>query len=145
MTRAPHGTDFHVDVDGLGRFCFARRTMGDVYRIRGRYNQITGGFYDDDGRMADLSALGYVTIQTLLVEGPEGFDLETLDPLVDDDYDEKVLRIFTALREKELSFRPRPTPSSEAAGQGHGTNVRPVVPAAVSAGTDGPALSASNG
>jgi hypothetical protein len=145
MTRAANVSDFHVDVADVGRFCFARRTVGDVYKIRGRYNQITGGFYDDEGRMADLSALGYVTIQTLLVEAPEGFDLESIDPLLDDDYDQKVLSIFAALREKELSFRPKPTARGKAAGPGDGADLRAVVPADVPAGTDGPALSAGNG
>jgi hypothetical protein len=136
MPRAANSTDFFVEVDGIGQFNFARRTVGDTYKIRGRYNQITDGYYDEEGRMADLSALGYVSIQTLLVEGPSGFDIETLDPLVDEDFDAKVLRIFSALRAKELSFRPRPAKGSEAAGQGNGGNVRPVVSEEIQPGPD---------
>ncbi|WP_429565670.1 hypothetical protein [Paraburkholderia sp. MM6662-R1] len=132
-------------MDGLGRFCFARRSIGDVYKIRGRYNQVTGGFYDEEGRMADLSALGYVTIQTLLVEAPDGFDLDSLDPLVDDDYDQKIVSVFAALREKELSFRPKPAKGGKAAGPRDGANVRAVVSPAVPSGPDGPSLSAGNG
>jgi hypothetical protein len=120
MSRAARAGDFHVDVEGLGRFLFGRRTMGDVYKIRGRYNQITGGFYDEDGRMADYSALGYVTIQTLLVEAPDSFNIDTLDPIMDDAWDEKILKIFSALIDKEGSFRQKPTAGSASGGPGNG-------------------------
>lgn len=128
MARTPKATDFEVDVDGIGRFIFARRNVGDVYKIRGRYTVLTDGHYDAEGNMADLGALGFVTIQTLLVSGPPGFDLEALDPILDDDFDTKVMSIFAALRAKELSFRPQPKAGSEGAGAGAGGDVRTVVP-----------------
>ncbi len=128
MPRSPHATDFTVDVDRLGRFTFARRTIGDQFKIRGRYNQITDGFYDADGNMADMSALAYVTIQTLLVSAPSGFDLDALDPLIDDEFETKIVAIWRALRQKELSFRPQPNQGSEAAGAAACEHVSPVVP-----------------
>jgi hypothetical protein len=120
MSRAPHAADFFVDVGQLGRFNFARRQIGDVFKIRGRYNQLTEGFYDAEGRMADLVALAYVTIQTLLVSGPDGFDIDTLDPLIDDEFDTKLLSIWRALRDKELSFRPKPQEAGKATRSGTG-------------------------
>jgi len=120
MPRHVHPTDFYVDTPDIGRFNFARRQIGDVFKIRGRYNQLTEGFYDAEGRMADLVALAYVTIQTLLVSGPEGFDIDALDPLLDDDFDSKLLVIWRALRDKELSFRPQPKETSQAARPGTG-------------------------
>ncbi|HEX7642021.1 MAG TPA: hypothetical protein VF472_07380 [Burkholderiaceae bacterium] len=120
MPRKAHATDFFVDVPDLGRFNFARRQLGDVFKIRGRYNQLTEGFYDAEGRMADLVALAYVTIQTLLVSGPEGFDLDTLDPLLDDEFDTKLLAIWSALRDKELSFRSGQKEARQAPGPGTG-------------------------
>lgn len=106
MARAPQATDFTVEVDGLGTFVFGRRSTMDVYKIRGRYNALTEGNYAADGTMHDLGALGYVTLQTLLVSAPECFNLASLDPLMDDDFDEKIMKVFSALRAKELSFRP---------------------------------------
>ena len=115
MSRIASPADFFIDVPNIGRFNFARRQIGDVFRIRGRYNQLTEGFYDAEGRMADLVALAYVTIQTLLVSGPDGFDIDALDPLMDDDFDTKLLSIWRALRDKELSFRPQPKEVGQAA------------------------------
>jgi hypothetical protein len=123
MHRSANATDFFVDVPNLGGFNFARRQIGDVFKIRGRYNQLTEGFYDAEGRMADLVALAFVTIQTLLVSGPEGFDLEALDPLVDDDFDTKLLSIWRALRDKELSFRPQPKEAGQATRSGTGEHL----------------------
>jgi hypothetical protein len=120
MSRIANASDFFVDVPDVGCFNFARRQIGDVFKIRGRYNQLTEGFYDTEGRMADLVALAYVTIQTLLVSGPDGFDIDALDPLIDDDFDIKLLSIWRALRDKELSFRPQPQEIGKATRTGTG-------------------------
>lgn len=116
--RASKETDFALDVEGFGRFIFGRRTKEDVYKIRSRYNVLTEGHYEPDGRIADMGALGLVTLQTLMVGAPEGFSLDDLDPLMDDDFDKKLLKIFTALRARELDFRPKPAKASEVAGKG---------------------------
>lgn len=136
MTRAPGSNDFTVDVDGIGTFTFARRQMRDIYRIRGDYNKLTGGNYDEEGNYGDVSALAFVTLSLLMVAAPTGFSLSTLDPLVDDQCDEKVLKVFTALREKELSFRPRPAQAGEGGGEGAAQHVRAGVSAPVQPGAD---------
>lgn len=107
MNLRPAGQgDFNVDVDGIGAFIFARRHQRDVYRIRGEYNKLTGGNYDDQGSFNDFPALAHATLAVLMVQAPDGFDLDKLDPLTDEGCDEKILKVFGALREKELSFRP---------------------------------------
>lgn len=116
--RKPTSTDFAVDVDGIGRFMFARRTMRDTYRIRGEYGQMTGGNYDADGAMVDISALGYATINALLVSGPNDWSLDDMDPLLDHEPEEQIMKVFTALREKELSFRRGSAPDVQAEGEG---------------------------
>ena len=127
MPRTAHATDFAVDVDQLGRFLFARRSVGDLFKIRGRYNQVTDGHYDADGNMADIAALAFVTIQLLLVGGPDGFDLDHLDPLVDDDYENKLITIWRALRDKELSFRSGQDKGGKEGRAGTGEHPSPVV------------------
>ena len=124
MSRTPGANDFTVEVDGIGSFTFARRQMRDVYRIRGDYNKLTGGNYDEDGNYGDLSALAFVTLSLLIVDAPSGFSLNALDPLVDDNCDEKVVKVFTALREKELSFRVGPAAASEGPGEGAAQQLR---------------------
>lgn len=116
MSRSAGPSDFHLDVEGVGKFVFARRTPRDVYRIRGEYANLTDGNYDADGNYADISALGFATIKVLMVSAPDGFSLDQLDPLVDEAWEEKVVKVFTSLREKELSFRPGTGASGQAAG-----------------------------
>ncbi len=116
--RTPKDTDFALDVEGFGRFIFARRTKEDVFKIRARYAALTENHYTADGRVADFGALAIVTLQTLMVSAPDTFDLDAIDPLLDDDFDKDPLKVFEALRERELSFRPKPAKASEAAGTG---------------------------
>jgi hypothetical protein len=103
--RTAQPNDFNVEVEGSGTFVFGRRTKEDVFRIRSRYNVLTEGNYTADGRVADLGALGYVTLQTLLVSAPESFNLDEMDPIMDDDFVAKILKVYGALSAKEQSFR----------------------------------------
>lgn len=121
--REENASDFFVDVSYstgeketkqehvLGRFRFARRTIRDTFRIRSYYSRLTDGHYDEKGDAADLVAWSFAQVQVLLVGPPAGFNLEELDPLVDESWEIKALSIFKALRDKELSFRP-PTPDA---------------------------------
>jgi hypothetical protein len=145
MARTANSTDFTVDVDNIGRFIFGRRTAGDVFKIRARYSVATEGNYEEDGRVADMGGLAYVTIQTLQVAAPEGFAVEDLDPIMDDDFEKKIMAIFKALRARELSFRPSPPKASESPGDGAGAELRVLVPEEVQPDADGPPLSGNNG
>lgn len=107
--RTPNDTDFNVDVEGIGRFVFARRTMSDNPKIRSRYNVLTEGNYSPEGFMWDTFALGLVTLQTLMVSSPDTFNIDALDPLMDDDCEKTVVKIAAALYAKEQSFRRQPT------------------------------------
>lgn len=107
--RVANASDFVVDVEGIGRFKFARRTQKDKYLIRSLYSKLTNDFYREDGTAGDMEAWMHATIAVLVVEEPvETFSIEKLDPLVDDALGEKIEKIFMALRQQELSFRPRP-------------------------------------
>jgi hypothetical protein len=110
--RTAKETDFNVEVEGFGTFVFGRRTREDHFKIRSRYNVLTEGLYDEKGNCSDISALGYVVLQTMLVSCPETFNFEALDPLMDDDFDKKIMKVFTALSAKEQSFRPQPAQGS---------------------------------
>lgn len=118
MARTAAAGDFQIDVDGIGRFTFARRAPRDVFRIRAEYEDLTGGSYTVEGQFKDWSALAFATIKVLTVQAPDGFDPDKFDPNVDDDWEAKLLRIFTDLRAKEWSFRPGSGAGSEATGEG---------------------------
>lgn len=117
MSRTPHATDFFVEVDGIGRLGFARRKLIDQFKIRGLYSAATSGNFDAAGNMADLGALAYVTIQTLIVPSSGQFDIDLIDPLMDDNAEEEIMRIWIALREKERSFRPNKKTNSATTGE----------------------------
>ncbi|MFM0165768.1 hypothetical protein PQR39_35730 [Paraburkholderia sediminicola] len=114
--RTEKDSDFNVEVEGFGTFIFGRRTKEDVYKIRSRYNVLTEGNYEDDGSVADFGALGLVTLQTLMVSAPETFNLDAMDPLMDDDFENKIMKVFGALRAKEQSFRQKPAKGSKEQG-----------------------------
>jgi hypothetical protein len=116
--RAAQSTDFSVDVENIGRFTFARRKMGDVGKIRSRYNVMTEGNYTPEGYIADMTSWAIVTLQTLTVAQPDSFNIDNLDPLEDPDCEKKVTSIYNALRNMEDSFRPKPAQASEVAGEG---------------------------
>jgi hypothetical protein len=118
--RTANETDFNVDVEGIGRFVFARRTIADGPKIRSRYNVLTEGNYSPEGRMWDTFAFSLVTLQTLMVSSPDTFNLDALDPLMDDDCEKTVVKIASALLAKEQSFRRKSEQGSEGAGEGAG-------------------------
>jgi hypothetical protein len=91
-----------VEVEGVGRFVFRKRRYPDQIRIEARADRFTDG-PTDNRRLEDV-ALAYATLEVLLAEGPEGFDLAALDPL--DLEDSGVMwKVWGALRDAEATFR----------------------------------------
>lgn len=120
MTRAVHKDDFSIEVEGLGSFRFGRRTQRDQYKIRGLYGSLTGNNWTEDGKVVDLEAWMHANLEVLTVEFPPTFSLDKLDPLVDDEEDDRMSRVYLALRAKEASFRTKPDKGSAGAGPGAG-------------------------
>lgn len=143
MNRPAAPSDFTIQVENIGSFVFGRRTRRDNFRIAAEYHRLTEG--TDPGQSEfGLQAEAYATLSTLLVDGPEGFDkLLALDEPGDDDGDDvmKVVRVFLALRQKELSFRPRPNQAGQGEGQADGEQHGVLVPPAVQPAADGPQVS----
>lgn len=100
--RKPNHRDFEVTVEGVGRFVFGYRVMADEFKIQAEYARVLDGAPATDW----LHVLaGWVsTLKVLTVEAPEGWDIDEMDPLVDDEY-AKLNTVFDALRAKEASFR----------------------------------------
>lgn len=138
MSRAPSTTDFHVDVDGVGHFVFARRTMRDELRIQAEYSRLTEGV-DNPSVYLDRLASWIAVVKVLKVDAPHGWDPETLDPYDEGTLD-KIRNVFNALRIKEDSFRPKPA-GSEAGGAGAIGEAELLVPAQVQPAAQGSALS----
>lgn len=123
-------SDFPVEVEGQGTFIFGRRTGRDRFRIAALYHRLTEGL-DVSGSDFGVASEAFATVSTLLVEGPASFvALLDLDAPADtDDRDALILRVFFALRHKELSFRPGAKQDGQAAGQGDGADAGVLGPA----------------
>ena len=111
MARKPQPTDFPVDVPDVGRFTFAKRRMDDEFAIQVAYaRRIDGIQFPTD--WLELVGTWLATLSVLTVRGPEGWNLEEMDPLDPDTY-AKLKKVYDSLREKEQSFRPKPVGGSE--------------------------------
>lgn len=116
--REPNGSDFSIDVDGVGHFVFGRRTQKDKYLIRSVYSRMTNDYYKEDGTVGDMEAWMHATLEVLTVSQPESFDPDKLDPILDENTGAKIEKVFMALRNKELSFRPKPATGESKSGSG---------------------------
>lgn len=108
MSREAAPTDFVVEVPGLGDLAFGRRTNRDRFKIAAEYHRITEGLPVSESEFG-LTAEAFATVKCLLVDGPAKLtDMLNLDGVSpeDPDGDAMLLRVFFALRQKELSFRP---------------------------------------
>ncbi|EAW2493080.1 hypothetical protein AXL65_02315 [Salmonella enterica subsp. enterica] len=111
--RRPQPTDYFETVEGIGRFRFARRKLSDELQIQRLYAEYAGGV-EPTAWLATLAEY-LSTLNTLTVEAPEGWDMDNMDPLDDETY-KQISRVFTALREREETFRGK----SGANGKGQG-------------------------
>lgn len=136
--RAPAPRDFPVDVEGIGRFIFGWRTMGDQFSIEIEMTRLCRGVAPTPWLQTMSEWLG--TLRILMVNAPAGFDLDDLDPLDDDVYD-RVNRVFQALREKEDSFRGKTKAARKGDGQGAVEDSNVLVSPQVQPVSEGPAVS----
>jgi hypothetical protein len=144
--RKGNGTDFHVDVEwkpatgaaeNIGRFTFGRRTMRDTFLIRSEYNRLSNGNYGHNGLPVDIGAWAVATLSVLMVEAPASFDLDKVDPLMDDTWEDKTAAVFDALRAMELSFRPKRGAEVQAASPPTSDKLPTGVPAQVQPAANG--------
>lgn len=110
--RTPKVTDFTVTVEGIGRFVFGKRTMGDELAIQREYADIIGGVTPT----VWLETMGgwLSVLRVLTVRAPDGWDLDEMNPLDEDTY-ARLHQVYTALRDQERSFRGSKGTAGEAA------------------------------
>lgn len=132
--RTPAATDFFVDVEGVGRFSFAQRKMADEMKISVEYSIMTQGI-DTPTVWLGIMAGYQSQLKVLTVSAPDGWDLDEMDPLDDGTY-EKIIKVHSALRDKENSFRKKPAQIGEAGGAGSSEGNGVLVPAQIQPGAD---------
>lgn len=117
MSRLPTNTDFQATVDGIGTFTFAKRRMRDELAIASEFSRLTEGVEMPTTYLSSVA--GWIsTLKVLTVRAPDDWDIDEMDPLDPDTY-EKLVKVHTALREKEGSFRSGSKPKGEAERQGN--------------------------
>lgn len=111
--RSPQETDFTVPVDTVGTFTFGRRTMRDEIAIQVEFARLINGVEPTSWLQAVCGWLS--TLKVLTVRAPDGWDLDTLDPLDDETY-AKLSKVYESLVDKERSFRRGTKQTSEGTG-----------------------------
>ena len=112
--REPSSNDFPVDVEGLGTFKFARRTIPDALRIRGLFSEFSVN--EQDLELVG-AANAYATVCVLCSGTPDGFgEFDDYDLISDADGLQKLFRVYEALVAKEDSFRQRGQKTGAGAG-----------------------------
>jgi hypothetical protein len=106
MPRAAAPGDFQVQVDGLGSFTFARRTMRDEFAIHAEYSRVTEGVDSPTNFLASFAEY-FSVLKVLTVAAPDGWNVETIDPQEDASL-AQLKSVFAALRAKEADFRRKP-------------------------------------
>ncbi|ECH9374561.1 hypothetical protein ZL54_22460 [Salmonella enterica subsp. enterica] len=114
--KQPRKTDFFVDVPDIGNFRFARRSIHDEMQIQRYFSEYTGGCQPTAwySTLAEFMSV----LRALIVTAPEGWDIDTLDPLDEESYSQ-MSRVYEALREQEERFRGRSFEKSESQRQGN--------------------------
>lgn len=116
--RNPGRNDYELAVEGIGQFKFSRRSLGDELKVQVEYARITEGLMQPTPWLYSLGTW-LSALRVLMVSAPDGWDMEAMDPLDDDTYDQ-MKRVYEAMREKEDSFRRKPGKASQATGPGDG-------------------------
>lgn len=117
MPRAAGADDFNVNVEGVGSFTFAKRTMRDEIKIQVEFARMIEGVEPTDWLKLVCGWLS--TLSVLTVRAPVGWDIESMDPLDDEVY-AQLNKVHEVLRDKERSFRRSKKPVGES---GSGTAV----------------------
>jgi len=135
MARDIAATDFFVDVPGIGNFSFAQRMMRDEFRIAAEYSRITEGV-ETPTSWLEIVGGWMATLKVLTVSAPDGWNLDEMDPLDQESYD-NIRTVHQALRSKEHSFREGKKKGSETKRKGTGEGDGVLVSPEVQPGSDG--------
>lgn len=120
MARTPRPTDFPVTVDGIGTFTFARIAMREQIAIGVETARLCEGLPLGSLDPSFQNLIGWIAeLKTLTVVAPDGWDIDGMDPFDQDSY-AQIAKVWSALRDKQNSFRPGYGKGGQAAGEGAG-------------------------
>jgi hypothetical protein len=133
--RKPKDTDFLVELEGVGKFRFARRTFGDRIKIRGEIARMSRDFGDDLDAVAEVTVVA--VYKTLMVACPPGWeDIEAIDLVDRPEAEDQAWQLFLKLQDAEARFRQERDEKREGGRQGDGALDPVLVSPAVSPATE---------
>ncbi len=115
MARRASPTDFSIDVEGIGRFVFARRKMADEIKIQVEYARLIEGVEPTTWLAAVAGWISALSVLTVIA--PAGWNIDEMDPTEDETYS-RMNAVHKALLQKEGSFRTKPNQDGSATGSG---------------------------
>ncbi|HEX7906761.1 MAG TPA: hypothetical protein VF534_01530 [Paraburkholderia sp.] len=134
MSITPGAREFVVDVPDVGVFTFARRNMRSELAISAEFSRLSEGIATPSAFLETVG--GWIaTLKVLTLIAPDGWVLDELDPLDDENY-ARLMKVHGALRAREDSFRQKPKPGSEDQRTGRGADDSVLVPSQVQPGAD---------
>lgn len=124
---------YPLKVEGEGGFIFARRNMRLNITIGVELARLGEGVVLDE--FLEVFIMALATLSVLTVSAPPRWTPEEFDPFEPDSYS-RVLKVWSALRDKEESFRETPKAPGQGNGAGAGVDVGVLVPEKVPAPAD---------
>src|SRR3546814_15237920 len=97
MATPSASSSFTFNVEGIGPFTFRHRNLRIELSIQAEFSRICEGV-ETPNAFLQLVGDRVATLRVLTVKAPEGWDLDSMDPLDDESYT-KLGRVFEALRE----------------------------------------------
>lgn len=134
MSTAPGAKEFVESVDGIGTFTFARRNMRSELAIAAEFSRLSEGIATPSAFLETVG--GWIaTLKVLTLVAPDGWVLDEMDPLDDENY-ARLMKVHGALRAREDLFRGKPESKREDQRTGGGAVDSVLVPAQVQPGAD---------
>lgn len=107
---------FTVDVEGIGAFTFRWRTMRTQFAVEAEYSRLTEGVATPTESLKKASRV-IAELNTLAVEVPEDWDIDSMDPFDPEDAD-KIQKVYIAFTEREQFFRSGGGPERKEPSEG---------------------------
>lgn len=126
--------EFTINVEDIGSFTFAHRTMRSELAIGSEFSRLTEGVETPTPWLSAVA--GWIApLKVLTLKAPDGWNIDEFDPLDEDSY-AKLAKVHEALRTKERSFRSKPNEKIEGSGEADQQVDGVLVPEAVQPGAD---------
>jgi hypothetical protein len=113
--------DLVIDIEGIGEFRYAQRTMLDTINIRRRFIELAGPGQSGDAAL-DILCDMIAVHEALLVSCPKGFEdlanIKANDVVGAENADTIVFRLYSAFSAKEGEFRQEQAKDSKSQGSG---------------------------